>query len=557
VVGPGARGRLTRTGDRIAWYVSSVGFERWARLIAIAVIPLLPPDDGLAAIAPLFAALAVYVLATLVARRGPVLRTLDLVVAAGVIALAGAAVLPFLPFLLVSVAGPGSRRGPWAGLAAGGALGAVLLGRLALTGVSPVLGLGGSLSIALLLPLAGLTAAAAVRVLDDRAVRDRLVLQQANRLLSALQAIADDIPGGLDVATVSAALLAELRTIPGVDQAVVYAESHGQLHPSASAGLTRDHLLTLRLAQLDELEGSGGRLLDRSELPKALRMTQADSPHWLVFPLPRGDRLVGVIVAGFGSVEAARVGRPMLGSIVEDAALALDNARLFDGTRERAADTARRQVAGDLHDGVAQSLAHLRMELELLARTPEPGVSAEASRLARVAGSALEDLRGTISLLRRPRQGDLASLLGEHLDALRTPHGPEVALRCSGHVALDPARTEQALRVAQEAVSNALRHADAARITVTLEQAGDHVRLVVEDDGDGLASGPARQPATNGGQPPPFGNGVGLPSMRSRADALAGQLTLASPPGGGTVVALEFPVRAPTGVPADISPATR
>jgi signal transduction histidine kinase len=557
VVGSGTRGRLTRTGDRIAWYVSSVGFERWARLIAIAVIPLLPPDDGLAAIAPLFAALAVYVLVTLVARRGPVLRTLDLVVAGGVIALAGAAVLPFLPFLLVSVAGPGSRRGPWAGLAAGGILGAVLLGRLALTGVSPVLGLGGSLSIALLLPLAGLTAAAAVRVLDDRAVRDRLVLQQANRLLSALQAIADDIPGGLDVPTVSAALLAELRTIPGIEQAVVYAENHGQLHPSASAGLTRDHLLTIRLAQLDELKSGAGRLLDRSELPRALRMTEGDSPHWLVFPLPRGDRLVGVIVAGFGTVEAARVARPMLGSIVEDAALALDNARLFDGTRERAADTARRQVAGDLHDGVAQSLAHLRMELELLARVPEQGVSAEASRLARVAGSALEDLRGTISLLRRPRQGDLASLLGQHLDELRTPHGPQLALHVTGHVELDPVRTEQALRVAQEAVSNALRHADATLIEVTLQPVADRVRLVIADDGDGLEAGTTRQPAGDEGHPPRSGSGVGLPSMRSRADALHGELTLEGGAGGGTVVALEFPVRAPTGVPADSSPGTR
>jgi signal transduction histidine kinase len=521
---------VRRVGDRIAWWASAFGLERWARLGAVAVIPLLLPSPELRRFAPLFSALAAYVLLTALARRNHYLRAADLLAAAVVIAVAGPQVASFLPFVLVAIAGPASRGGPRAGAAAGMTLALLLIVRLAIAGDAG-LSTTNTVSLALLLPLTGLTTAAAMQVLDDRSVRDRMVLQEANRLLTSLRDLADDLPGGLDVSTVGAALVAELRQVPGVRQAIVYAEDLGVHRPVAVTGLPSYLVTNLRVDVVRAFTtGDGGRLVTPHQLPEPMRRACESSLFWSVQPLGEPKEPAGILFVGFEALEAARSARPQLASIAKDGAIALDNARLFDGTRVRAVDAARRQVAADLHDGVAQSLAHLRMELELLARQGSED-DEETARLARVASSALAELRRTIRGLDTPVAGDLAALLTRHLDDLRTVHGPTLELETSGTAALSPERCEQALRVAQEAISNALRHAEATTVTVSLERDEELTELVVEDDGVGLAVAGTASP--NGG--------VGLRSMRERAERLDGRLTVREPIGGGTVVTLRFP----------------
>jgi signal transduction histidine kinase len=250
------------------------------------------------------------------------------------------------------------------------------------------------------------------------------------------------------------------------------------------------------------------------------------------------------LLGGFHQSELARAARLRLQSVATDGGLALDNARLFDGTRARAADVARRRVASDLHDGVAQSLAHLRMELELLALADGPSESGELSRLARVAGSALVDLRGTIAGLRTATDGDLATMLERHVSDLRGRRGPEIELECSGDAPIDPDRSEQLLRVAQEALSNAVCHAGATTITVTLERDEDTVLLVVEDDGVGRGAASTTQ----------RGGGVGLRSMHERAEALSGELEVRDRSGGGTVVTLRCPTVVRVDDPKELKP---
>lgn len=523
-------GQLARVGDRVAWYASAVGLERWARLAAVAIVPLFLPEGWVIPHGPVLAGLAVYVLATALTSRDQYVRAADILVAAILIVLQGPNVVAFLPFLLVTVAGPASQGGMRAGLAAGGTLTSVLLARLVLTGEFAELGFGGVAPLALLLPLAGLTTAAASQILDDRAVRDRLMLQQANRLLASLRDIAEDIPGGLDVSTVSAALLVELRSVAGAAAVIIFAEDHGVMRPAASNGIQHEQLKTLRIDELRDLIADYARLHTPHELPDPLPRACADHVHWVVLPLGPVDTLPGVLLVGFDDLESARAARPRLGSLAADGGIALENARLFDGTRTRAADAARRKVAGDLHDGVAQSLAHIRMELELMSLTGDTGSNGEVARLARVAGTALSDLRATIGGLRRPMDGDLVSLLERHLDDVRTPHGPDLKLAHGGPLRLDADRTEELLRVAQEAISNALRHAQAASVSVTVEQEPDGVTLLIEDDGVGL-EGTTTRP----------GGGVGLRSMRERAERLGGELDVLERAGGGTCVALRLP----------------
>jgi signal transduction histidine kinase len=534
---PPASSLLSRVGDLAAENVVAFGLERWARLGAVAAVPLLAPAAELREVAPLFAALAAYVLVTALARRDHRIRAADLVAAAAIIALTGGQIAPFLFFLVVAVAGPASAGGVKAGLASGGALSAVLLTTLAWYGELPQLGLGDALPAALLLPLTGITTAAAAQVLEDRVVQDRRVLQEANRLLSSLRAIADDIPGGLDVSTVSAAILAEIRSVEGASAAIVFAEEQGVLQPAATSGFTPGQVPSLRVDELRAVavpSGTAAQFLTPRGLPAPLQLLARPHPLWAVVGVGRDGTDVGVLLIGFDDLELGRKARPRLASIAADGALALENARLFDGTRVRAADAARRRIAGDLHDGVAQSLAHIRMELELLALDGDAPDPDEVKRLARVAGSALEDLRATIGGLRRPLDGDLAMMIERHLDDVRSPGGPQLIFAAGDRpIDLDPAHTADVLRVLQEAVSNALRHARATRITVSLEQEDEQLVLAVEDDGIGVDGRTVRP-----------GSGVGLPSMQERATELGGELEVLHRVGGGTIVLLRCPVEA-------------
>jgi signal transduction histidine kinase len=538
---PPAPGLWARLGHRLARFASGVGLERSARLLSVATVPLLAAGGDFDDLAPVFSALAAYVLVTAFVPRNRWIRAADLLVAAALIALTHGQIVPFLFFLIVAVAGPASAGGVRAGLAAGGTLSAVLLTTLGWSGELPALGLGGALPAALLFPLAGVTAASAAQVLADQSVQGRLVLEEANRLLSSLRSIADDIPGGLDVSTVSAAILAELRTVAGGGAAIVYAEQQGLLQPTAAAGVSPGQVPTLRLDELRGLAavtGTSTGLHTPRDLPAALRPAARVHPHWSVVALEGEESPVGVLLVGFDAPDAAVSAGARLGSIASDGGLALDNARLFYSTRARTADAARRSIAGDLHDGVAQSLAHIRMELELLARHSDGPMETEARRLAQVAGAALEDLRATIRGLRKPLDGGLATMIATHIDGVRSPSGPDLTFQVAGTAELAPERRDEVLKVAQEAVSNALRHARAASVTVGLDLSADELVLRVEDDGIGVNGRTVRP-----------GTGIGLRSMRERAERLGGDLAIRERLGSGTEVVLRCPVEGPASPP--------
>jgi signal transduction histidine kinase len=541
---------LTRSArpliNRAARAASAVGLERGARLIAVAAAPLLMSDHTDVRWNLVFAGLASYVMLTALVRRTPLLRAADIAVAAAVIVLSGGDVTPFVLFLAVAVAGPAARGGMPAGLAAGVVLSTVLLASLAVAGTLGEFGLTELIRTVLLLPLVGLMTAYAVRILDERESRLRRMLEEANSLLSSLREIADHLPGGLDATTIAAAAVAEIRAVEGAEAAIVFVEENGTLQSAGSAGIDASRLSGLRVDEV-RIPGArrarGRRPFAPSELPVAVRGACEPLPAWVVLLLGGGDDPAGALMVGFGDAAMAARALPRLESVAEDAALAFENARLFDGTLLRAADVARKRIAGDLHDGVAQSLTHLRMELELMAMASDDSETHELGRLARVAEVALDDLRTTIDGLRRPVDGDIEVLLRRHLNDVRPADGPQVVLETRGSALVDFAITEEVLRVAQEAVSNALRHAAATTITVTLERDDISLALTVEDDGIGLrGSGRAARtigPATSSRV---IGSGVGLRSMRDRAQRLRGELEIRPRADGGTVVALRCPL---------------
>jgi signal transduction histidine kinase len=197
-------------------------------------------------------------------------------------------------------------------------------------------------------------------------------------------------------------------------------------------------------------------------------------------------------------------------------------------------DGERRRLGSELHDGVCQLVAAALLHTRVLGRRWASGGSLSggdfqelSSLLEEAIGDARNIARGLCPLDPDPEA------LAEALRALAKRTDGIAEARCefiaSGDVrAPDPVIAQHLYRIAQEAVSNAVRHAHASRISIELRGSADELLLRVEDDGVGL---PAVLPP----------GGMGLRTMAYRAQILEGKLTAAPASGGGTRVACRVP----------------
>jgi signal transduction histidine kinase len=216
------------------------------------------------------------------------------------------------------------------------------------------------------------------------------------------------------------------------------------------------------------------------------------------------------------------------------AAIAIENARLHERSRELSIVEERNRLARDLHDSVSQKLFGLVMSAEAAATLVErdgTGAREQVSRLGELAQEALGELRSLIFEL-RPASLDeegLAATLRKQVDVLRRAHGREIELRVAGTARPVPEAEADVLRIAQEALHNALRHADAERIELRMQAREDRLTVIVADDGVGF----------DPDEPGLRSRRLGLTSMEERAQALGGTLAVVSRPGEGTTVTLE------------------
>jgi signal transduction histidine kinase len=195
----------------------------------------------------------------------------------------------------------------------------------------------------------------------------------------------------------------------------------------------------------------------------------------------------------------------------------------------------RNRIAREIHDTLAQGLGAISMQLEL-AKTdaddaPEPLKQhlAQAHTLVR---SSLADARDSIWNMRSQvlETGDLASALDGILRQLADGTGIESRMQVTGRQRrLSPVMENNLLRIGQEAITNAMKHAKAKHIEVKLEFDEKSVRLSVRDDGQGFRP--------NGLLPQD--GGFGLVGMRERAAHLGCELNVTSVPGNGTEISLE------------------
>ncbi len=215
---------------------------------------------------------------------------------------------------------------------------------------------------------------------------------------------------------------------------------------------------------------------------------------------------------------------------VADAAHAVRLVGALRRSRERIVTTReeeRRRLRRDLHDGLGQSLSGMAMSINaarLSLRASPETAERMLGELRSGMDSVTDDIRHLVYGLRPPALDDLG-LAG----AVAEMAGPDVAVEVRGELPGLPAATEvAAYRIAQEALTNARRHAGAATVRVSLERGENGLSVRVRDDGIGVPAGRR--------------SGIGLASMRERAAELGGTCVITTPPEGGTVVEAILPV---------------
>jgi signal transduction histidine kinase len=224
----------------------------------------------------------------------------------------------------------------------------------------------------------------------------------------------------------------------------------------------------------------------------------------------------------------------LIGLLAAHAAIAITNARLYEQSRELSIVAERNRLALDLHDAVSQKLFGLVLNAEavqtLLERDPQ-AARFRVAKLQEQAQDALEELRSLVFELRPPdlEKDGVGGALRKHVELLRRLQQHEIELDVADDVPADEARDREVLRIAQEALQNALRHAGAQRIAVRLRADDGRMLLEVEDDGVGFEPDEANLRSRR----------LGLTSMEERAARLGGNLRIRSAPGAGTTVRLE------------------
>ena len=206
-------------------------------------------------------------------------------------------------------------------------------------------------------------------------------------------------------------------------------------------------------------------------------------------------------------------------SVADQAALAIENARLRGQAEQAAAFAERSRLARELHDSVTQSLYSITLYSEAVARMLTAGAGSEAvehlRELRATAQEALREMRLLIFQLSPPAldKGGLAGALQVRLDAVEARGGLKVDLQVQGSERLTPLVRQELYQIAQEALNNALKHARAQAVRVLLDFRENGTRLEVSDDGSGFEPEEADR-----------GGGLGLRGMRERAQGIGGTL---------------------------------
>jgi signal transduction histidine kinase len=258
---------------------------------------------------------------------------------------------------------------------------------------------------------------------------------------------------------------------------------------------------------------------------------------FLGMPITDGDEILGALyLANHAGGEFTEADEQLLGVLAAHAAIALTNARLYEQNRELTLLEERHRVARELHDAVAQKLFSLRLLTEVASAWVEKDPArarAELAEIGKLAGQATEELRQIVAELRPTDLADtgLVETLRRRVELLDRVHTASVRFVATARPRLSGQAEEVVLRVAEEALHNALRHSGARSVEVELSTRDGGVSCVVSDDGGGFDASPSARARGR----------LGLSSMRERAERVGGRLDVETGSGRGTRISLWIP----------------
>jgi PAS domain S-box-containing protein len=379
-------------------------------------------------------------------------------------------------------------------------------------------------------------------------------VEERTRELSALLEVSRNVAAMLDLAPLLRAILTQLKTVVDYTGAgIAILEDGSTLRIVDYDGpIPRDQMLIaipleresgyrevmLRREPfiMDDIWADTRQMREiRQDWEKERMRMVSGVRSWLGVPLITKGRMIGVLrldhaEPGHFTQDHARLAL----AFADQAAVAIENARLYEQAQGVAALEERQRLARDLHDSVSQALYGMtlgaRTARALVQQDPTQATEALDYVLS-LAEAAFTEMRAVIFDLRPDsvEQEGLVCALDWQADLLRIRHQLKVATEFCAEPDLPLAVKEALYRIAREAVNNIAKHAGASRVTLRLDHRSDGTSLEIGDDGAGFATSGA------------FPGHLGLRSMQERASAIGGTLEIESSPGAGTRIRVCIP----------------
>jgi signal transduction histidine kinase len=261
----------------------------------------------------------------------------------------------------------------------------------------------------------------------------------------------------------------------------------------------------------------------------------------LIYPLVFGARNVGFFILSFRREAPEVQHSELLVALAQQATLAVQLTRLAYSAKEAAVLVERTRIGQEIHDGLAQAFTGILMQLGAAeefqpCKRKNSELAGVLNRIRDLARDGLSEARRSVMALRldQTRRAGLEIALRQLCDRSTVPGRVTCTFKGGDFTmtGVKPEHEHELLRIAQEALSNAMRHARPSNILIQMTDEPAHWVLAVSDDGVGM-----EQHAELAGE------GFGLTSMQQRAGAIGGEWHIESKPGAGTRVSVRLPKR--------------
>jgi len=284
---------------------------------------------------------------------------------------------------------------------------------------------------------------------------------------------------------------------------------------------------------------SGARIIPIQSVttPKLGHCEAAGYQTVISVPMRAGTRVIGEVELFFyGERSLSTAERVLLDAMVGQFAIQVDNVRLAARDREMAVSEERNLLAQELHDSIAQVLAFLKIQVQLLRSAMAKQRPVEVARTVDEIDTGVKECYANVRELlvhfrTRPGHEDIEHALRSTLAKFERQSGLSTHLSLHGDgLPLPPDHQVQVLHIVQEALSNVRKHADADHVSLCVEQI-PRWSFEIRDNGRGIQLPDAGSEQTH----------VGLQIMRERAQRIGAQLQISRPAEGGTLVRLLLP----------------